>query len=204
MATEILTAQQYGIYRSIAGHLNATTILHKPGDFMRPPRNVPYVVDNLWEWKRPHEYPSRRHSAFANPQPALAQQEGPKGGSVYSVEFKGKFKLGQLIGWKNSMHHPDCEWLRRLLFDRFGQQWLQGRLADKEELGRLWIPCLTKDDMNELFGRVNLLRAMRNEVYDAITYWNDVMLIEDIGHIPDAEGELFFETVDGYYLRSLY
>jgi hypothetical protein len=41
----------------------------------RPPGNVPYVVDNLWEWVREKdypEYPNRRQSKFASPTPEQA------------------------------------------------------------------------------------------------------------------------------------
>jgi hypothetical protein len=33
----------------------------------RPPGNIPYIVDNLWEWMRPDSFPCRRHSVFASP-----------------------------------------------------------------------------------------------------------------------------------------
>ena len=57
----------------------------------------------------------------------------------------------QVIGYADSKNHPDCKLLRKLLFKIFGQEWIDGKLADKDDLGRLWIPCLCKDDMNHLF-----------------------------------------------------
>ncbi len=38
---------------------------------LRPPVSVPNVVDNLWEWTRPEEFPSRRFAAFASPKRKL-------------------------------------------------------------------------------------------------------------------------------------
>jgi hypothetical protein len=40
----------------------------------RPPSNVPYIVDNLWEWKRPEGYPNRRYSVFCSPSPEIARE----------------------------------------------------------------------------------------------------------------------------------
>ena len=38
----------------------------------RLPGNVSYLVDNLWEYVRPGELPSRRHAVYASPSAALA------------------------------------------------------------------------------------------------------------------------------------
>jgi len=66
----------------------------------------------------------------------------------------------------------------------------------------LWIPCLTKNDMNKLFGSNEKLREIRDEIYNAITYWNDVVLIKNGENLPDPEGEIVFEALDGYYLND--
>jgi hypothetical protein len=140
---------------------------------------------------------------FASPRINLASEAGPIGGTVYMVEFEGKFKLCQLRGCKDSKYHPDCRSLRRLLLDSFGSEWLNSSLSDKEELGRLWMPCLTKSDLDTLFEEVESLRNIRDEIHNAINYWNDVVLVKHVGDIRDPEGELFFEVSDGYYLREV-
>lgn len=33
----------------------------------RIPLNVPYLVDNIWEWLRPDNMPKRRRSVYASP-----------------------------------------------------------------------------------------------------------------------------------------
>lgn len=38
----------------------------------RTPGNVPYLVDNLWEYLRSENFPSRRHAVYASPTPELA------------------------------------------------------------------------------------------------------------------------------------
>ena len=47
------------------------------------------------------------------------------------------------------------------------------------------------------------LEKYQDEIYDSITYWNEVQLIGKNQTIPDAEGEIFFEPTDGYYLRNI-
>jgi hypothetical protein len=193
---------KFAIYRSVKPKSDTTTRLHEYRKTMRPPGNVPYVVDNLWEWKRPKNYPNRRCSVFASPIAELAV-EAAKGGSAYTVHFNDKYKLCQVKGYWDSKKHPDCKKLRKLLFNIFGQEWIDGKLKHKEEFGKLWIPCLTKNDMNSLFGSNERLREIRDDIYNAITYWNDVALIKNGMDLPDPEGELFFEAEGGYYLRTI-
>ena len=89
-----------------------------------------------------------------------------------------------------------------LRFDLFGQGWIDGKLTYKQEFGKLWIPCLSKDDTNHLFGKNEKLRKIREKVYNSINYWDDVVLIKDGRSIADSEGELFFEPLEGYWLRE--
>lgn len=193
---------KFKIYRAVNSKLEKTPAFKNYHDTMRPPSNVPYVVDNLWEWKRPKNYPNRRYSAFASPKPELALKSA-NGEIVCEVKFEGKYKLCQVNGYKDSREHPECKELRKLLFKKFGQGWIDGKLNEKEEFGKLWIPCLTKDDMNYLFGSNETLRGIREEVYSNITFWNDVVLIDKDMDLPDPEGELFFQAEGGYYLCDI-
>ena len=88
-------SNEQGIFRCVIKKPDTTTKFRKAKNTMRPPGNVPYIVDNLWEWKRPKGYPNRRYSVFASPKPSLASASGPEGGTVYRVEFEGKYKLCQ-------------------------------------------------------------------------------------------------------------
>lgn len=189
------------IFRSVIKTDHTAKILYKSKRTMRPPRNVPYIVDNLWEWKRPMQYPSRRFSTFASPQQHLCKKSGPTGGTVFIVEFKGGFKLCQLISWEDSKFHRECQSLINLLQDKIKQNSYKKKRPYRDVLKKLWTPCLTKEEINELFEKVEILRDIRDEIYNAINYWKDVRLIRNVNHIPDKVGELFFETIDGYYLR---
>lgn len=170
---------------------------------MRCPRNVPYIVDNLWEWKRPGDFPSRRFSAFASPQQCLAKEEGPEGGTVFLVIFKNRVKLCQLTGTKDSKYHRDINLLNKLMSSIIEQLSIKEKTSYEKELKRLWTPCLTKTDIDKLFKKIEILKEIRDEIYHTITYWDDAVLIRDVNNIPDEKGEIFFEAVDGYYLRNL-
>jgi hypothetical protein len=196
------TSSQSGIFRCVREPHGTLGELIKPKNTMRPPGNVPYIVDNLWEWKRPKKYPSRRYSVFASPRPELAKNLSPEGGKVYHVDVKGKYKLCQVIGYMDSKFHPECKTLKKLILDKLGRDWVEGNLSEKEELGRLWIPCLKKDDMNFLFGNNRKLREIRDGVYNSINYWDNVVMVKNNTTFPDEEGELFFEPLEGYWLRN--
>jgi len=176
---------------------------------MRTPENVPYVVDNLWEWKRPDHYPNRRYSAFASPKKEQALSSAGENSIAYRVSLLGEYKLCQLKGNKDlannkdSKYHPDCNKLRRLLLTKLDQPWIDNDLDEKSDIGRLWIPCLKKEEVDTLFEKADVLRKIRQEIFDSITYWEDVVLIGQEDPIPDKTGEIFFEAFDGYCLSPI-
>ena len=191
-----------GIFRSVTGKETGKVILCRKS--LRPPGNVPYVVDNLWEWKRPEGFPNRRFSVFASPQPELALECGSGDGMVFQVELQGKFNLCQVSKYVDSKKHPDCKELRQLLFRKLlHPNWADETMEEKEEVGRIFLPCLTKDEMELLFRDVKELREIRDQLYDAITYWDDVAILSKETEISDDQGEIFFEPFDGYFLRKL-
>ncbi len=154
------------VYRSVAPTPATASELCEYHNTMRPPGNVPYLVDNLWEWKRPEGYPNRRYSAYASPTPDLAKQSGPKDGEVYRVEFAGAYKLCQLVdGNEDSKYHPECKSLRQKLLKLLGQQWIDESLTTKKDIGRLWMPCLTRDEINSVFDENEALRNVKDQGY---------------------------------------
>jgi hypothetical protein len=199
------------VCRAVSENLDVTDKLFKIHSTMRPPGHVPYVVDNLWEWKRPDEFPNRRFSAFACPTPELAGKTFEGNCKVYRVEFNGeikKTKMCQLRSDKvpnltDSKFHPECISLRKLLISKLGMDWFSKDMSKKQAIASLWMPCLRKEDAEKLFESAEELRTIRDDIYDAIQYWSDVVLIENMGSIPNPEGELFFEYPDGYYLRPI-
>lgn len=67
-------------------------------------------------------------------------------------------------------------------------------MAEKEKAGRLWLPCLKKEEIEQLF-RSDPLAKIKDEIWRKITYWDDVQLVPpDSESLPHPEGEVFFEA----------
>ncbi|MFQ5443368.1 MAG: hypothetical protein ACE5EK_02005 [Nitrospinales bacterium] len=196
------------LYRSIDSEKKSDA-LYEYKSTMRPPGNVPYVVDNLWEWKRPEEYPNRRFSVFASPSQELANKStSTEGYKAFRVELNGDFKLAQLKeNYCDSKYHPETKILKRnliaLVSEISGERWIDLDLKKKQEIGQLWIPCLRKKEISYLFDSIPLLKKIREQLYNKINYWNDVKTLSTDNDFPMNEtGELFFEPFDGYRLLT--
>lgn len=191
------------VFRAVKAGTDTAEKRHEYKRTMRPPSNVPYIVDNLWEWKRPDGFPCRRTSVYASPTPELARKASTSGNDVFRVTFKGPYRLAQVQGMDDAKEHGDCRQLRKLILKKLGQGWLDGAMREKEKAGKLWLPCLRKEEVEALFTEVDALKAIRNEIWEAITFWNDVALIREGSLAPDPIGEFFFEAEDGYRLEPI-
>ncbi|MFC1560323.1 hypothetical protein ACFL3W_00090 [Pseudomonadota bacterium] len=167
----------------------------------RKPGNVEYLVDNLWEWKRPDIYPNRRYSVYASPSIDLARKFGGSGnGVVYEVQLTGKFAIAQ-TKIDDARYHPDCASLPKLLLKMLGQSWIDSSLEEKE-IGQLWIPCLKKNEVETLFKSAPISH-LREAIWESITFWDDASTFDDLNHLPHKNGEVFFQPLDGYHLKSI-
>lgn len=181
---------------------NATTLQpRKPFDTLRPPANVPFVVDNLWAWTRPDGFPDRRHAVFASPRAELAElQDFP--GIVYRVHIEENLNhcIAQ-IEKKDAREHLDCKDLPKLLINRLGTDWVNSDKAAKIPAGQLWMPCLSKDEVEAVFSE-SVLAPHRDEVFAAVTYWKNARLVSSDGDLHYPDGEIFF-TADSWHLSEL-
>ena len=89
------------------------------------------------------------------------------------------------------------------MLKKLGQKWIDRDLDLKTDAGRLWMPCLRKEEVDALFDEADVLKKIRREIYDAITYWDDVLLVRPGEPLSDQKGEIFFEAFDGYRLLPL-
>jgi hypothetical protein len=159
----------------------------------RLPANVPYFVDNLWEFARPADKPSRRHAVYASPTAALALDGAagagqPQDGFIACrLEFAAPPKMCQL-SVADARYHPDVRRLQRMAQERLadlGPAGLDARLA----LAPLFLPGLARDELAGLMKGSAPLRECVAALAAAVTVWSDV---------PDtANGELFFELDAG-------
>ena len=186
------------IYRSVSREVSPGK-LNLYRTTARLPGNVPYLIDNLWEWKRPEKSPNRRYSVYASPQAQLAQELGGVGnGKVYQVKFEGKVKVAQ-IKHKDSKKHPECRSLIKLLTQHLQQSWVDSPIETKNKAGRLWMPCLSKTEIETIFNDTDTLKEIKAVMWDSIKYWEDTRLLAR-EETPSNTGEIFFEAFDGYYL----
>jgi hypothetical protein len=180
--------------------------LYMPYTTMRVPGNVPYIVDNLWEWTRPNNYPSRRFSAFASPKPEIAIKLVGEGVTAYKVELPKPYLVCQLKVNKNynvidSRYYPECKSLGGLVISLLGKSFHQLDIVNKKEIGLLWMPCLNKEEIELVFDESSMLRKIKDQLKSSVAYWDNVQLCspEEI----NGEGEIFFEYPNGYYLKSI-
>lgn len=163
-------------------------------DSRRPPGNVPYVVDNLWEWKRPEGFPNRRHSLFASPKPELARKYSQYGdnGVIYAVEPLGECLLAQ-IKEEDARYHKDCRNLTKSLIRLLGKGWADKLVEEKDPIAALWVPCLEKQEVEGLL-KIEPLASIREELWDSITFWETAKIFALGKPLPFGEGEIMMES----------
>lgn len=161
----------------------------------RLPGNIPYLVDNLWEFSRPSALPSRRHAVYASPTPELALENAsvfnvaPGGYVACRLEFHVEPPMVQLAV-PDARQHPDVGHLQKLVNKRLSQ-WAAYDLADKQSLSALFLPGVTKEELQVAMTSSQLLADLVTEAAAAVRLWQSA---------PAPDGELFFEIAeDNYY-----
>jgi hypothetical protein len=142
-------------------------------------------------------------SVYASPTSELAKKLGPPNGLVYQIKFEGKVRLAQLTPHEDSKYHQEVKGLRRMLFDLLGQGWVASSLAAKTAAGRLWMPCLHQEEVEEIMESVPELKANKTCLINSNNYWKDISLIAPREKLPSASGEIFFEPINGYHLKKI-
>ncbi len=167
----------------------------------RAPGNIPYIVDNLWEWVRPEHYPSRRHCICVSPKANLALRAGgAKNGSVYTVIIKQPYKLAQIEQW-DAREHLDVKDLPKKVLELLGESWLNGPANLKAPISLLWTPCLIKEEVERLFEN-EILTGIKSEVKNSIHFWQDAKIQSIDAPWAYPEGEGFFEAEE-WFLKEV-
>lgn len=167
----------------------------------RMPANVPYLVDNLWEFTRPDDMPSRRKSVYASPTAALALDGAagvmrPKDGFVACrVECRSAPKTFQL-SVADARYHPDVKKLQKAVHDKLAGSVPVG-LDEKLALAPLFVPGMTRDELQAAMEGNAGLRELVIELAALVAVWKDTPNL--------AEGELFFEIDESnaYHLHPV-
>lgn len=158
---------------------------------IRLPVNVPYVVDNLWEWLRPAWMPCRRHAVYASSTPELALENAattPKRAeyTAYRVEIAGEFLVAQLPQ-KDAREHPDIRRIQQLAQAR-QPAWAAMPWEARHRMSMLFAPGATKADVNRLMEEDDAVASFMQEAASLSTLWTDASTKPEC-----SEGELFFE-----------
>jgi len=184
------------IYRSLS-KASYSPELKQHKTTKRAPSNVPYVVDNIWEWLRPENMPTRRLTVCASPFKELALKYATSNDLLCSVGFAGKTNVVQITNYQDAKLHPDVKKLPRLITKYLGQNWLDSDLVNKQSYGQLFIPLLSSEEVSSLLSTPELL-DLKEQLTKTSTFWQDVNHVDDDYQLTD--GELFFYADDGYFL----
>ena len=170
--------------------------LQFPRATVRLPSNVPYVVDNLWEFLRPDHMPSRRHSIYASPTPELAQQncsgsDQGQGFCVYRLVIQGEALLAQLP-IKDAREHADVKFTQRTV-QFVVQQMADASAEEKSSLGLLFLPGASRADWERARAASALAAQLIDTLSAASTFWRDASPKPN----SDSNGELFLQLLAG-------
>lgn len=184
------------VYRAVPKQqLQPGARLHRvPG--RRLPGNIPYPVDNLWEFTRPPTLPSRRHAVYASSSPELALMNASawKGEAdayvACRIEFHIRPPMVQL-SVPDAREHPDVGHLQKLINQRL-RQWAGEEMAVKQQFAALFLPGVAKHELLIAMKASVLLDNLVVEAAAKVGLWQAA---------PVADGELFFEIAeDNFYM----
>ncbi|WP_415900547.1 hypothetical protein [Neptuniibacter sp. QD48_11] len=191
------------LYRAIDRSDYKAGKVYYPYPTKRLPSNVPYVVDNLWEWAKPSEYPSRRHAAYASPCPKQASESSVANDPVVcTLEWHGERKVAQHRVVADAKEHRDVRQLPKLLLNILGREWPSLPLEDKGTEGLLWVPGLGASEVQQIL-ESGVFQNHIEELKAAINFWDEAELISNSSPDSSSSGELFFEYNGGYSLNIL-
>ena len=177
------------IYRAVPLKTYDSKRVHKRYPGARLPGNVPYFVDNLWEFTRPDDKPSRRHAVYASPTVELAFDGAagvgqPRDGYVACrVECVSSPKTFQL-SVADARYHPDVKTLQKVAHDKLGGE-SPLSFNDKLALAPLFLPGITRNELMAAMEQNGQLHYLVEELASLVTLWSDTP--------NSAVGELFFE-----------
>lgn len=161
----------------------------------RLPSNVPYVVDNLWEFFRPDDKPSRRFAVYASPTIDLALSNASAYTTSKYIAFELKFKYSpkaMQLSVKDARYHTDIKKIQNKLHSYL----YACSFEEKEKISFLFTPGITKNELSEKIKNNFILATLVDNLQDDITIWQDN---------PDSNGEMFFELEDdnSYHLVKI-
>lgn len=172
---------------------------YAPATTSRAPGNVPYYVDNIWEWLRPDGAPSRRRAAFASPTPELAatgaQGDVADAWRVELVDGQSAYQIVKGESPQDAKYHGDIARLKSLIIGELRRcSWFDLPLSERKPELDLFVPCVSQADMQAIVDASTRLDA--ETLRAACSFWSDVEAFDSRNEPPHPTGEIFF---DGAY-----
>lgn len=177
------------MYRALPKSDLAETKILRRQQSTRVPVNVPYLVDNLWEYLRPAHAPSRRHAIYASPsaEQALASASRGADNAVCEVVIHDAHCRIVQLSVPDAKEHKDIKTVMRVASALFAQ--LFNNMSDDHKLAYapLFMPGTAAEQTAVLLRRPELQQLF--DATNACTMWKDASHTVNPGH----PGELFFE-----------
>jgi hypothetical protein len=201
-----LTEKSMKMYRAVPKADFDPSKTYKASASRRAPSNVPYLVDNVWEFLRPDHAPSRRHSTYASPTPELALANASAVGadpSLYVVcEIVANVSDLCLAHLQvtDARLHEDIGRIVRYVAKAHGGHFTNMPLEQKAAHAALYLPGVSADELRAYFNLTLHGQDLMRELKKRSTFWRDA------SYSPQSHnGELFFELKTGgrYRLKPL-
>lgn len=156
----------------------------------RLPGNLPYLIDNLWEYTRPTNMPSRRTAVFASPSATLALQGAIAGDRTADQYYACEVNFGtpparlMQLSVRDARYHADLPRIQKIVNQAAGS-WFGRDAASKALLAPLFLPGTTKLELASAIEGNDELRVLVETAAASVRMWSD---------LPDVEeGEIVFE-----------
>lgn len=183
------------LYRAIPESDFKSDKIYKKHPQSRLPSNIPYVVDNLWEFFRPEDNPSRRFAVYASTTIDLALSNASAYTTDKYIAFELKFKYSpkaMQLSVKDARYHTDIKKIQNKIHSYL----YACSFEKKEQVSLLFIPSITKDNLVEKMKNNTTLITLVDNLKNDVTIWQDT---------PDIDGEMLFELEhdNSYQLVSI-
>ena len=148
-------------------------------------------------------------AAFASPTPELAlacacmATEQRQNYVVMAVTFPGRFKIAQ-APQSDAKFHPDVKQLPKEILRFLGAEWTSLPARNRLDIAPLFLPAVSKEEVEETMLGIKGGNELREIISTKCTFWQDAKLLTAVdSHLGHAEGEIFFEALDGYHLSPV-
>jgi len=89
-------------------------------------------------------------------------------------------------------HHEDRYW-----------EWRPDTLDVKRVGEQLYIPCLSYEDVETILEHVGATDEEREDLRDAVSYWDKLTVVRSNEPLPSQEGEIISSYEGGYRLHPI-